>query len=118
MTLRAACLALCALLLATPALADGYLHADGKRIVDGSGKPVILRGMGLGGWMLQEGYMLQLGKLGPQHVIRGKIADLVGEKRAASSTRPGSTTTPASRTSRRWGSGASTRCACRSTSTF
>jgi hypothetical protein len=83
MTLRAVCLALCALLLATPALADGYLHADGTRIVDGSGKPVILRGMGLGGWMLQEGYMLQLGKLGQQHVIRGKIADLVGEKRAA-----------------------------------
>jgi endoglucanase len=83
MTLRAVCLALCALLLATPALADGYLHADGKRIVDGSGKPVILRGMGLGGWMLQEGYMLQLGKLGQQHVIRGKIADLVGEKHAA-----------------------------------
>jgi endoglucanase len=65
MTLRAACLALCALLLATPALADGYLHADGTRIVDGSGKPVILRGMGLGGWMLQEGYMLQLGQAGP-----------------------------------------------------
>lgn len=80
---RAACLALCALLLATPAAADGYLHADGTRIVDASGKPVILRGMGLGGWMLQEGYMLQLGKLGPQHVIRGKITDLVGEKRAA-----------------------------------
>ena len=83
MTLRAACLALCALLLATPASADGYLHADGKRIVDGSGKPVILRGMGLGGWMLQEGYMLQLGKLGQQHVIRGKIVELVGEQRAA-----------------------------------
>lgn len=67
------------LLVASPAQAiDGFLHADGQAIVDGQGQKVLLRGMGLGGWMLQEGYMLQLGNLGQQHVIRQKFTDLIG----------------------------------------
>lgn len=36
---------------------NGFLHADGKKIVDGSGREVLLKGWGLGNWMLQEGYM-------------------------------------------------------------
>ena len=74
-----------ALLSATPALADGYLKAKDKRIVDETGRPVILRGMGLGGWMLQEGYMLKLGALGKgqEHVIRAETAKLVGAEREA-----------------------------------
>ncbi len=62
--------------------AEGFLHAQGKEIVDGSGRPVILRGMGLGGWMLQEGYMLNAGGL-PQHVMRQKMTELIGAKRTA-----------------------------------
>ncbi|WP_028970040.1 cellulase family glycosylhydrolase [Sphingomonas sp. URHD0057] len=56
----------------------GFLGAQGPRIVDGDGRPVILRGIGLGGWMLQEGYMLKLGELGQQHVIQRRLAELVG----------------------------------------
>ena len=59
----------------TAAQTGGFLRAEGARIVDETGRPVVLRGMGLGGWVLQEGYMLQLGALGQQHVIRGRIAD-------------------------------------------
>lgn len=56
------------------------LHTNGKYIVNGDGEEVILRGMGLGGWMLQEGYMLQTGSFaGPQYKIRQKIKDLIGE---------------------------------------
>ncbi|RYD87990.1 MAG: glycoside hydrolase family 5 protein, partial [Sphingobacteriales bacterium] len=40
--------------------AQGFLRASGTDIVDGAGRPVLLRGMGLGGWMLQEPYMLGL----------------------------------------------------------
>jgi len=74
-----------ALLSAMPAQAEGYLHAKDKRIVDEAGRPVILRGMGLGGWMLQEGYMLRLGELGrgQEHVIRAETAKLVGPEREA-----------------------------------
>ena len=59
-----------------------FLHADGERIVDGQGREVLLRGMGLGGWMLQEGYMLGIKKEGTQHSIRARITDLVGKEEA------------------------------------
>lgn len=58
--------------------AHAYLRADGKDIVNEQGQKVLLRGMGLGGWMLQEGYMLELGNLGQQHVVKEKIEDLIG----------------------------------------
>jgi endoglucanase len=61
--------------------AQTFLRTEGTRIVNEAGDPVILRGMGLGGWVLQEGYMLQLGELGQQHVIRARIADLIGEEK-------------------------------------
>jgi hypothetical protein len=57
----------------------GFLSTQGTQIVDGAGRPVILRSMGLGGWMLQEGYMLKLGELGQQHVIHARLAALVGQ---------------------------------------
>jgi endoglucanase len=58
---------------------QGYLKADGTRILDGKGNEIILRGMGLGGWMLQEGYMLQINNKGMQHTIKARIADLIGQ---------------------------------------
>src|SRR3972149_3130368 len=61
-----------------PIHCQGYLKADGKRIVEANGEEIILRGMGLGGWMLQEGYMLQINNQGMQHVIRARITELIG----------------------------------------
>lgn len=59
--------------------AQGFLHTNGKAIVDGAGDTVLLKGMGLGGWMVQEGYMLQTaGFANPQHKIRQKIEELIG----------------------------------------
>ena len=75
-------LGLAALAMASASAAapvPGFLGTRGTQIVDGDGKPVILRGMGLGGWMLQEGYMLKLGELGQQHVIHRRLAELVGQ---------------------------------------
>ncbi len=64
------------------ASAQMFMHAEGQNIVDGNGKNVLLRGLGLGGWMVQEGYMLQTGKFaGPQHIIRQKIEDLIGKEK-------------------------------------
>jgi endoglucanase len=62
---------------------QGFLKARGRLIVDEKGEKIILRGIGLGGWMLQEGYMLKLGKIGPQYRIREKISELVGPEKAA-----------------------------------
>lgn len=58
---------------------QGYLHRNGQNIEDGNGKNVVLRGLGLGGWMVQEGYMLKTGSFaGPQHKIKQKITDIIG----------------------------------------
>src|ERR1035438_3867350 len=60
-----------------------FLRAKDARIVDGQGREIILRGMGLGGWMLQEGYMLGLKGQGTQHSIKSRITDLVGKEDCA-----------------------------------
>ncbi len=59
---------------------QGFLKTDGQRIVNGHGDNVQLRGIGLGGWMLQEGYMLHLNKEGQQYRIKQRIASLIGEE--------------------------------------
>lgn len=60
--------------------AEGFLRASGKKIVDGNNREILLRGMGLGGWMLQEGYMLETGDFaGTQHEIKARIKDLIGQ---------------------------------------
>ncbi len=68
------------LLLPIVATAQG-LQAKGKFIVDKNGREVILRGIGLGGWMLQEPYMLQLSGVAiAQHNIKSKIKELAGDE--------------------------------------
>ncbi len=44
-----------------PASFDGFVHRAGTELVDGSGRPLLLRGMGIGNWMLPEGYMWKFG---------------------------------------------------------
>jgi len=59
---------------------QGFLHRENTKIVNGSGQEVLLKGLGLGGWLLQEGYMLQTsGFANAQWEIKAKILDLVGE---------------------------------------
>jgi endoglucanase len=59
--------------------AQGFLKAKGKDIVNEKGENVLLRGIGLGGWMLQEGYMLGITAEGQQqHRIRQRIDSLIG----------------------------------------
>jgi endoglucanase len=61
----------------------GYLRADGKRIVNGGGENLILRGIGLGGWMIQEGYMLHLNAEGQQYRIKERIEAILGKEQTA-----------------------------------
>ena len=60
---------------------QGFIKAEGTKLVDGSGKPVLLRGMGLGGWMVQEGYMLKINDEGQQHKIKQRITDVIGAEK-------------------------------------
>ena len=69
------------LLPALNAVCQGFLKVRDKQIVNEKGENVLLRGIGLGGWMLQEPYMLQLSKVaGTQTEIRTKITSLIGEE--------------------------------------
>lgn len=60
---------------------QGFLKARGTQIVNQKGENVLLRGIGLGGWMLQEGYMLRVNGEGQQHKIRAGIERLIGPER-------------------------------------
>jgi hypothetical protein len=56
-----------------------WLRAQGTQIQNGLGQEVLLRGMGLGGWMVQEGYMLQTQAFAnPQHEIKAAVESLIG----------------------------------------
>ncbi len=70
------------LFISNQIFSQGFLKADRKAIVNESGKEVILRGIGLGGWMLQEPYMLQLsGIASTQGSIKSKITELISEEK-------------------------------------
>ena len=58
--------------------AQGFLRVDGEKIVNDVNTNVILKGMGLGGWLVQEGYMLKTGRLDAEHQIRKGVEELVG----------------------------------------
>src|SRR5262245_13081295 len=62
-----------------------FVHADGDRLVDGAGRPLLLRAMGLGGWLVPEGYLWRLdGARGDRpRRIEQRVAELVGDTQAA-----------------------------------
>ncbi|MEJ0089071.1 MAG: cellulase family glycosylhydrolase [Limisphaerales bacterium] len=64
--------------------AAGFLHTQGENIVDEHGQKIMLRGVGLGNWMLPEGYMWRFGDEGDRPRKMEKIAsDLIGPDNAA-----------------------------------
>ncbi len=63
--------------------AGDFLKVSGKNIVDSTGNKIILRGMGLGGWLLPEGYMLHTSDFANAFwQMKIKVAELVGPERA------------------------------------
>ena len=56
---------------------------ENGNIVDGEGSPVILKGLGLGGWLVPEGYMLNIPGYGSPTEIENKIEALLGADLAA-----------------------------------
>ncbi len=55
-----------------------FFRTSGKQILNREGQPVVLRGVGLGGWLMPEGYMLHTPGYGSPTSIRGQIEDLIG----------------------------------------
>ena len=62
----------------------GYVHAQGAVLANGSGKPLMLRGINLGNWFEPEGYMFHLDD-GPQspREIENLTTELIGPEKSA-----------------------------------
>jgi endoglucanase len=63
-----------------PASAQFYHTRDGQ-VLDPDGQPTVIRGMGLGGWLMPEGYMLKMG--GSWTDMQNKVSAVVDEATAA-----------------------------------
>ena len=69
--------------LPTAMRAEGFLHARAQDIVDDGGNKVLLRGVGLGNWLLPEGYMWKFDGAGDRpRKIEKIVADLAGPQYA------------------------------------
>jgi hypothetical protein len=61
-----------------------FAHTDGKQIVDAAGKPLLVRAINLGNWLVPEGYMwlFQGGPQSPSE-IRALVLELLGPEGSA-----------------------------------
>ncbi len=71
------------LLSAFTCRSQSFLRAEKQEIVNEKGDKILFKGIGLGGWMLQEGYMLGINEGGQQHKIRERMVALAGEQKTA-----------------------------------
>jgi len=60
---------------------QGFLKAENSKIVNNEGENILLRGVGLGGYILQEGYMLQVPFSGQQYVFKEHVEELIGKEK-------------------------------------
>ncbi len=56
----------------------GFLKTDGEIIVNENNEKVILKGFGLGGWLVLEGYMWNYPGFGSTSVLEAEIENLIG----------------------------------------
>tara|TARA_S200000501_G_scaffold81790_1_gene73828 strand:+ start:48081 stop:50057 length:1977 start_codon:yes stop_codon:yes gene_type:complete len=56
----------------------GFLKTDGEIIVNENNEKVILKGFGLGGWLVLEGYMWNYPGFGSTSVLETEIENLIG----------------------------------------
>ncbi|HYR75809.1 MAG TPA: glycoside hydrolase family 5 protein [Pyrinomonadaceae bacterium] len=73
------------LLSLVPSLASGqtrFVVRRGKELVSPNGKPLLLKGINLGNWLLPEGYMFKFKQTNSPRLIQAAISELVGEDEA------------------------------------
>jgi hypothetical protein len=71
------------ILLPSSVFAGGYLRTQGQDMVDEDGSKVLLRGVGLGNWLLPEGYMWKFGSKGDRpRKIEAMVEELIGVEAA------------------------------------
>ena len=58
---------------------SGFVRTRGKDLVTSEGKPLLLKGINLGNWLLPEGYMFKFKTANSPRLIQTVINELVGE---------------------------------------
>ncbi len=70
-------------LLGAPVALSQFVHTRGTEIVDASGKPLLVRGINIGNWMVLEGYLWNFGSINTyQKEVEAVFEDLLGPTRA------------------------------------
>ena len=59
-----------------------FIGTRGKELVSPDGKPLLLKGINLGNWLLPEGYMFKFKTTNSPRLIQTAISELVGEDEA------------------------------------
>src|SRR5205807_2681634 len=59
-----------------------FVVTRGKELVSPNGKPLLLKGINLGNWLLPEGYMFKFKTTNSPRLIQAAISELVGEDEA------------------------------------
>src|SRR5205807_8397636 len=59
-----------------------FVVTRGKELVAPNGKPLLLKGINLGNWLLPEGYMFKFKTTNSPRLIQAAISELVGEDEA------------------------------------
>lgn len=75
--------ALAGLWIAAAAAQDGPIAVKGRALVDQTGAPFVIRGIGLGNWLMPEGYMFKFKTHKSPRAIAGVIETLLGREDAA-----------------------------------
>jgi len=85
LSISASATALAATLIAgsPAAAAPDFIHADGRRLVDGRGGDFAVKGINLGNWLVPEGYMFEFTHARSATEIAGVIETLVGPEAAS-----------------------------------
>ena len=72
------------------AMGQGFLHTDGKNIVDGNGENFLIRSIGTGNWMIMEGYMMKSNGPADTHTeFRNKLVETIGTEKPTAFILPG-----------------------------
>jgi endoglucanase len=59
-----------------------FVGTQGKELISPNGKPLLLKGINLGNWLLPEGYMFKFKAANSPRLIQTVISELVGEDEA------------------------------------
>jgi hypothetical protein len=63
---------------------SGFIQTDGRKVINGDGKEIVLRGVGFGSWLLPEGYMWKFPEGGDRpRKIEAMVTALIGEEKAS-----------------------------------